>query len=140
MDPRAQATRAELEEQLRLGLEFFGEVRSSRKALAEIAAVKKRLGEIEKESLQHHPELLAQVTDLNLIIGKIEKGERTSPGSISGLESASSGLGAALRVVESSDRRVPSQAVELYREAEEAAKGRHGRVGATEERAAGEVE
>ncbi len=32
MDPRSQATRAELEEQLRLGLEFFAEVRSARKA------------------------------------------------------------------------------------------------------------
>ena len=57
MDPRSQATRAELEEQLRLGLEFFAEVRSSRKALAEIAAVKKRLSEIETGSLKQHPEL-----------------------------------------------------------------------------------
>ncbi len=122
MDPRSQATRAELEEQLRLALEFFAEVRSSRKALAEIAAVKKRLSEIEAGSLKQHEELLAQVTELNLIIGKIEKGERTSPGAIGGLESASSGLGAALRVVESSDRTVPSQAVELYRESEQAAK------------------
>ncbi len=122
MDPRAQATRAELDEQLRLGLEFFAEVRNSRKALAEIGAVKKRLSEIEAQSLKQHPELLTQVTELNLLIGKIEKGERTTPGAISGLESASSGLGSALRVVESSDRAVPSQAIELYRESEQAAK------------------
>jgi photosystem II stability/assembly factor-like uncharacterized protein/F0F1-type ATP synthase delta subunit len=122
MDPRSQATRAELEEQLRLGLEFFARVRSSRKALAEIAAVKKRLSEIEAGSLKQHPELLAQVTELNLLIGKIEKGERTTPGAISGLESASSGLGSALRVVESSNRMVPSQAVDLYREADQVAK------------------
>ena len=122
MDPRSQATRAELEEQLRLGLEFFAEVRSARKAVAEIGAVKKHLSEIDTTSLKRHPDLLAQVTELNLLIGRIEKGERTSPGAISGLDSASSGLGAALRVVESSDRAVPSQAVDLYREAEEVAK------------------
>jgi hypothetical protein len=122
MDPRSQATRAELEEQLRLGLEFFAEVRSARKAVAEIGAVKKHLSEIDTASLKQHSDLLAQVTELNLLIGKIEKGERTSPGAISGLDSASSGLGAALRVVESSDRAVPSQAVDLYREAEEVAK------------------
>jgi photosystem II stability/assembly factor-like uncharacterized protein len=122
MDPRSQATRAELEEQLRLGLEFFAEVRSARKAVAEIGVVKKHLSEIDTASLKRHPELLAQVTELNLAIGKIEKGERTSPGAISGLASASSGLGSALRVVESSNRAVPSQAVELYREAEQVAK------------------
>jgi len=122
MDPRSQATRAELDEQLRLGLEFLAAVRSSRKALAEIGAVKKRLSEIEAGSLKQHPELLAQVTELNLAIGKIEKGEKTTPGVISGLESASSGLGSALRVVESSDRTVPSQAVDLYREADQVAK------------------
>jgi hypothetical protein len=72
--------------------------------------------------LKQHPELLAQVTELNLAIGKIEKGEKTTPGVISGLESASSGLGSALRVVESSDRTVPSQAVDLYREADQVAK------------------
>ncbi len=39
-----------------------------------------------------------------------------------GLQEASTGLASALRVVESSDRTVPSQAIELYRQSEEAAK------------------
>ncbi len=122
MDPRSQATAAELNEQLRVGLEIFGEVGNSRKALAEIAAVKKRLNEVETQSLKQHPELLSQVTSVQSAIGKIEKGERPLPGSIVGLESANTGLAAALRVVESSDRAIPSQAIELYRQADQVAK------------------
>jgi len=122
MDPRAHVTAAELAEQQHLGLEIFGEVRAARKALAEIGAVKKRLAEIETQSLKQHSELLAQVTEVNAAIEKVEKGERHEPGTIVGLESGSSGLGSALRVVQSSDRAIPSQAVELYREASKAAK------------------
>ncbi|MGB9254625.1 MAG: hypothetical protein WCC25_07305, partial [Candidatus Korobacteraceae bacterium] len=39
MDPRSQITSAELNEQLRVALQIFAEVRASRKALTEIAAV-----------------------------------------------------------------------------------------------------
>jgi hypothetical protein len=39
-----------------------------------------------------------------------------------GLETASTGLASALRVVEGSDRPVPSQAIELYQQSAEAAK------------------
>ena len=55
-------------------------------------------------------------------IEKIEKGAATAPGAISGLTSANTGLAAALRVVQSSDRAIPSQALDLYRQAQEAAK------------------
>ena len=122
MDPRSQITAAELNEQLRLGLEMFAEVRSARKALAEIAAVKKRMTEIETQSLKHHAELLGQVTELELLIKRIEKPEKPqAPGAIAGLESASMGLAAALRVVESGNRTAPSQAIELYRESSKVA-------------------
>jgi hypothetical protein len=43
-------------------------------------------------------------------------------GSGTGLEKASTGLAAALKVVESSDRPVPAQALEVYRESSAAAK------------------
>jgi photosystem II stability/assembly factor-like uncharacterized protein/F0F1-type ATP synthase delta subunit len=122
MDPRSQITSAELNEQLRVGLQIFAEVRASRKALTEIAAVKKHLTEIEAQSLKHHGELLAQVTELNAMIKNIERPEKPQlPGAIAGLESASTGLGAALRVVEGGDRAIPSQAMELYRESSKAA-------------------
>ena len=42
MDPRAQVTAAELNDQQRVALEIFDEVREARKALAEIGAVKKQ--------------------------------------------------------------------------------------------------
>jgi hypothetical protein len=122
MDPRCKATASELDEQLRLGLEIFGEVRSSRKALAEIAATKKQLADVKVKVLASNPDVLAQITKVGAAIEKIEKGERPLPGTITGLESASTGLAAALRVAESSDRAIPSQAIDLYREADQVAK------------------
>jgi len=118
MDPRAQVTAAELQEQLRLGLEIFGEVHSSRRTLAEIGEVKKRLGEVKQQLGSDNPELQARITSLESAIGTIEKGSRSSMG----LETATSGLSSALRVVESSDRAIPAQAIELYQESDEAAK------------------
>ncbi|HZP24913.1 MAG TPA: hypothetical protein VFB04_15820 [Terriglobales bacterium] len=122
MDPRSQATPEELKEQLRLGLQIFGELQNTRRAAAEIASVRKRLSDIETQSLKQHPELLSQIRDAQSAITKIEKGEKAIPGQISGLESAGTGLAAALRVVEGSDRQIPSQAMDLYREADQLAK------------------
>ncbi len=122
MDPRSQATSAELNDQLRVGLQIFDEAQMTRKALAEIGAVKKRLSEIESQSLKQHPELLSQINSVQSAIAKIEKGEHATAGTIAGLESANTGLAAALRVVQSGDRAIPSQAMELYREADQVAK------------------
>lgn len=122
MDPRAQVTNAELNEQLRLGLEIFGELRNSRRALAEMGAVQKRLSEVKAKVPPKNIRLLTQVANLEAAIIRIEKGEKTSPGSIAGLESASTALSATLRVVESSDRTIPSQVIELYQEADRVAK------------------
>ena len=141
MDPRSQITSAELNDQLRVGLQIFAEVRASRKALTEIAAVKKHLTEIETQSLKHHGELLAQVTEVNSLIKNIERPEKPQPPSvIAGLESASTGLGAALRVVEGGDRTIPSQAMELYRESSKAASASIDQWDAAEEDATGEAE
>jgi photosystem II stability/assembly factor-like uncharacterized protein len=121
MDPRSQATKDELDEQQRLGLEIFAEVRRSRRTLAEIGAVKKRLDDLKAQLAGKHPELLPQITRLEAAITSIEKGNR-EPVETMGLETASTGLASALRVVESSDRTVPSQAIELYQQSDEAAK------------------
>ncbi len=122
IDPRSQATAAELNEQQRLGLEIFFDVRSGRKALAEISAVKKHLTELPAPMLAKHPEILAEITNLNAQIESIEKGQKAPPGSITGLESAVTGLSTALRVVESGNRTVPSQAIELFEAAERVTK------------------
>jgi photosystem II stability/assembly factor-like uncharacterized protein len=121
MDPRSSATSAELDEQLRLGLEIFGEVRRSRRAAAEINAVKKRLDDARQKLGGPQTELLKQVTALQAAIAKIEKG---SGPSMMGLDAANSGLASALRVVESGDRTAPSQAIEVYKQSDEAAKAR----------------
>ena len=123
MDPRSSATSADLDEQLRLGLEIFGEVRHSRKVVAEISAVKKHLDEVQQK-LSSQPLLLKQVTELQATITKLEKGSGTPPNGPMGLDAANSGLISALRVVEGGDRPTPSQAVELYRQSDEAAKAR----------------
>jgi len=121
MDPRSQATKAELDEQQRLGLEIFAEVRRSRRALAEIGAVKEHLGDVKTQLAGKNPDLLTQITNLETGIANVEKASKT-PSATMGLETASSGLASALRVVESSDRTVPSQAIELYQQSDEAAK------------------
>ncbi len=121
MDPRSTVTSAELDEQLRLGLEIFGEVKQSRRALAEINAVKKHLDEV-KPKLVSKPALAKQVTDSEGAIAKIQKGSPSAVPPAMGLESANSGLASALRVVEGSNRTIPSQAVELYHQSDEAAK------------------
>jgi photosystem II stability/assembly factor-like uncharacterized protein len=125
MDPRSQATPAELKEQLRVALEIFGELRNSRKALAEIGAVKKQLAEAKTQVASKDPQVLTQITSVEAAIAKIEKGDKTMPGArgaINGLESANTGLSAALRVVDGGDRALHSQAIELYHEADQEAK------------------
>jgi photosystem II stability/assembly factor-like uncharacterized protein len=124
MDPRSSATSAELDEQLRLGLEIFGAVRRARKAVAEIGAVKKRLDEVQQKLNPSQSKLLKQVSDLQAAIAKIQKGSGSPPLASTGLEVASTALASALRVVESSDRTVPSQVIELYKESGEAANAR----------------
>jgi hypothetical protein len=122
MDPRSQATTAELSEQLRLGLEIFAQLKAARKAQAEIGAVRKQISNLPAQSLSKRQALLAEITELNAQIERIQKAEKAAPGAIAGLDSAVMGLGAALRVVDNSDRAIPSQAIELYREADRAAK------------------
>ena len=121
MDPRSSATSAELDEQLRLGLEIFGEVRRSRRAVTESGTVKKRLDEVKQKLGGQQPELLKQLTELQAAIARIEKG---SGPAMMGLEAANTGLASALRVVEGGNRTTPAQAVELYRQSDEAAKAR----------------
>jgi photosystem II stability/assembly factor-like uncharacterized protein len=122
MDPRSKATTAELEQQLSLAREIFGEVRRGRQSLAELNAAKSSLAKL-KEQLQGKPALLAQAENLESAIGAIEKGSKASSETM-GLESAVSGLQSALRVVEGGDRTTPAQAIEVYRLSDDAAKGR----------------
>ena len=122
MDPRSKAATAELEQQLKLALEIFGEVRRGRQALAELSAAKSSLAKL-KEQLKGQPQLLAEAEKLDAVIGAIEKGSKAGSEPM-GLEAATNGLQSALRVVEGGNRTTPQQAIEVYTLSDEAAKSR----------------
>jgi hypothetical protein len=124
MDPRSKVTGAELDQQLSLGLEIFGDVRRSRQALTELHATASSLGKA-KGQLKGQPRLLAQAEKLEAAINVIDKGSRATPEAM-GLEAASSGLQSVLRVVEGGDRATPEQAIEVYRLTDKAANSRIG--------------
>jgi hypothetical protein len=83
--------------------------------------VDRQLSKLENK-LTGHPELKPAIQQVRGDIAKIIAGE---PGpDISGLSKANTGLDAALRVVESSNRAIPSQALTLYKESSEELKSR----------------
>jgi len=122
MDPRSAATPEELEKQFELGRTIFGETMRSRQALAEIQAVQKQLAGIEQKVDAGHPELKSAMAQVQAEIASIVDGGKS--GESIGLKEANSGLAAALRVVESSDRAVPSQAIAVYEPSHQASDAR----------------
>ncbi len=118
MDPRTTATAPELEQQLKLGLEIYSATLEARRLLGEIGSAQKQLAG-EKSKVAGHSDLEAGVTNAITEIGKILKGNE---GDAMGIATASAGLGAALRVVESGDRTAPAQAIEVYNESSAAMK------------------
>jgi photosystem II stability/assembly factor-like uncharacterized protein len=116
MDPRSPATPEVLAQQFQLGKEIFDEARLARRALAEIGSVKKQLADIQEKLGEQKPQLKSALTEAQADLGKILKHKEDAIGQGSGLQDAYLGLASALRVVEGSDRAVPSQAIELYRE------------------------
>lgn len=122
MDPRSSATSNELAEQYRLALKIFGEVMRCRQSLTEIHAAQKRLADAaEKLNAQGSDATLSQAQDR---IRKILNGNGMRSGEGMGLEVASAAMAAALRVVESGDRSVPSQAIAVFEESDRAARMR----------------
>ena len=112
MDPRSPATPAILKQQLETSLKIFGESMEARRALAEMTSVQKKLAEAQDKAGQN-PALKDALKAAQDEVGKM----LTNKGDTPGLQEASSDLASALRVVQSGDRAVPSQAIELYQEA-----------------------
>jgi photosystem II stability/assembly factor-like uncharacterized protein len=112
MDPRSTATPEDLAQQVKLGRQIYSQALECRKELSEIQALQKKISDLQPR-LQQHADLKASAdiasSELNAILNGGSSGEI-------GLEKANSGLAAALRVVASSDRPIPTQALELYRE------------------------
>jgi photosystem II stability/assembly factor-like uncharacterized protein len=122
MDPRSQVTSEELEQQLQLSRQFFAEALEARQVLSEVKGVQKQLSELEQKLPVHQGQIKSEVELLQVEIKRVLAGDESEPGSIAGLEQASTGLASALRVAESSDRTVPSQAAQVYHESQEAMK------------------
>ncbi len=119
MDPRSTTTPRELEEQVRVGREIFAQALEAREALAAIHSVQKQLTDLQPK-LQERADLKASA---GIASAELEAMLKDSPSGKMGMEEASSGLSAALRVVESSDRAIPAQALELYHQSSAAMKG-----------------
>ena len=134
MDPRSPATPEELAQQLQLGRQIFGETVDARRALAEIGSVQKQLADMQQKlGLRNlgaqSAQLESALEEARSEIGKIlvnktllntEHAAEEGPG----LEDAYAGLASALRVVESGDRAVPSQAIAVYTESSQQVKAR----------------
>jgi photosystem II stability/assembly factor-like uncharacterized protein len=118
MDPRSTATPQDLAQQAKLGRQIFTEALERRKVLSAIHAVQKQLSDLQAK-LQQLPDVKASADVASAELEAIVSGG--SPSDM-GLEKASTGLSAALRVVESSDRPIPAQALEVYHESSSAAK------------------
>ena len=122
MDPRSQATSEELAQQLQLGRQIFSDALQARQTLSEIHGVQKQLTELSQKLPDRQDALKKEIAQLQDEIKKILAGGGASTGSIAGLDQANTALGPALRVVQSSDRTVPSQAIEVFQQSQEALK------------------
>jgi photosystem II stability/assembly factor-like uncharacterized protein len=129
MDPRSSATPEILVQQLQLGRQIFAETTEVRRALAEIGSVQKQLGDIQEKlgkekSETHNAPLKSALSDAQSAIGKIVMNKEQTAEQGPGLQVAYTALASALRVVESGDRAVPSQAIAVYQESSRQAKAR----------------
>ena len=120
MDPRSPATFQELEQQQQLGRQIFTEALLARQALSEIHSVQKQLTDLEQKLTSE--QLKRDVQQLQEEIKKVLTGAEVPGGEITGLDEASTGLASALHVIESSDRTVPSQAIEVFQQSRSAMK------------------
>jgi hypothetical protein len=122
MDPRCTATPAILQRQLELGLKMFAEARAARRALGEIGSVRKELAGVQQKIGTENGALSSAVVEALAEISKIVSNKGSVAWEPAGLQAAFTGLASALRAVESGDREVPAQAIEVYSASSERAK------------------
>jgi photosystem II stability/assembly factor-like uncharacterized protein len=121
MDPRSAATPEILRLQLQLGRQIFADTMEARRALAEIASLRKQLTDLQQKVGEKDSAIKPALADAQTEISNIE----TKPGAVGeslGLEHAFADMASALRVVESGDRAVPSQAIAVYNESSQQVK------------------
>jgi hypothetical protein len=116
MDPRSPATPQILAQHLQLGQQIFGETIAARRALAEIGSIQKKLADIQQKSNAQNAPLKSALADVQSAISKLLTNKEHAAEDGPGLQGAYTGLASALRVVETGDRAVPSQAIAVYKE------------------------
>ena len=137
MDPRSPATMEVLDQQFALGGSIYRETLASRKAMAELESVETQLNKV--QSSNNNPadlqrELQSALTKLEAI--KNGEGENSDASEKKiGLADANTGLGVALRVVESGDRPAPAQAIVIFDQMKSAANAQICSVAALQRRA-----
>jgi len=123
MDPRSPATPDTLKQQFELGQKIFGETIEARRALAEINSLQKQLTDIQQKVAAQTANVKSALAETQSAIGKILT-NREHANEAPGLQDAYTGLASSLRVVESGDRAVPSQAIAVYQESSQQIKVR----------------
>ena len=116
MDPRSSATPEILQQQLQLGQQIFAETLEARRVLTEVDSLRKQLSELEQKVSEKDSAIKSALVDAETVISKIETKPADSPEQPTGLRDAFADMASALRVVESGDRAVPSQAIAVYDE------------------------
>ena len=116
MDPRSSATPRILQQQLELGQQIFAETLEARRVLAEVDSLRKQLSELEQKVSDKDSAIKSALLDAQTEISKILTKPAASPGQPRNLQDAFADMASALRVVESGDRAVPSQAMAVYDE------------------------
>ncbi|HTU52248.1 MAG TPA: hypothetical protein VMF56_16780, partial [Acidobacteriaceae bacterium] len=123
MDPRSSATTQLLDQQFALGGSIYHETLASRKAMAELESVETQLNKLQARNnnpAELQRELHSALTKLEAI--KNGEGENSDASEKKiGLADANTGLGVALRVVESGDRPAPAQAIVIFDQMKSAA-------------------
>ncbi|MGI8771460.1 MAG: hypothetical protein ACR2JE_08475, partial [Acidobacteriaceae bacterium] len=117
MDPRVQATSAELQQQFDLAQTIYTEALRSRKAMAEIQSVQEELKKLQSK-VAHDARLAPAVERAQTSVAQIAGVDGDQKGSADagkqpGLSQASAALGTALRVVVSGHRSAPASALEI---------------------------
>ncbi|MGO9337573.1 MAG: WD40/YVTN/BNR-like repeat-containing protein [Terracidiphilus sp.] len=111
-DPRSPATQAEFEETFATAYRMFLDSLNCRRALAEIGSVKEQLNKLIADPKNN--ELATKAKELAASADAVVEGAGAAS---LGLDAANQELTSAMNMAESSDRRVPSQALAVYAEA-----------------------
>jgi photosystem II stability/assembly factor-like uncharacterized protein len=114
MDPRSAATPAVLNQQFALATSMYAETLASRKAMAELESVESQLNKLAATN-RNSTDLEAAVHDALKQLQIIKNGSsgEQQPNE-TGLADSNTGLGVAVRVVESGDRPAPAQALVIF--------------------------